>query len=176
MQNWKKFLMSQDLFLPFFENRLPILLLLTTLSLNSAHQVFFFAQGLVFLCALQFKYFWIESFTNQGFTFTKKSLYVITNMWLCMWLQNFGVHGICGQMRKNIRHHTFYLVILLTIFPKLVLIWIEWKILAKTNIEVAFKKIHVLTLKLVSAIFYQFFIFSPNGSPSKTLKNVFYFI
>ena len=31
-------------------------------------------------------------------------------------------------------------------------------------------------LKLVSAIFYQFFIFSPNDSPSKTMKNVLYFI
>ena len=30
-------------------------------------------------------------------------------------------------------------------------------------------------LKLVSAIFYQIFIF-PNDSPSKTMKNVFYFI
>ena len=34
----------------------------------------------------------------------------------------------------------------------------------------------ILTLKLVSAIFYQIFIFSPNDSPSKTIKNVFYFI
>ena len=32
------------------------------------------------------------------------------------------------------------------------------------------------TLKLVSAIFYQIFIFSPNKSPLKTMKNVFYFI
>ena len=31
-------------------------------------------------------------------------------------------------------------------------------------------------LKPVSAIFYQIFIFSPNDSPSKTMKNVFYFI
>ena len=31
-------------------------------------------------------------------------------------------------------------------------------------------------LKLVSAIFYEIFIFSPNYSPSKTIKNVFYFI
>ena len=31
-------------------------------------------------------------------------------------------------------------------------------------------------LKLVSAIFYQVFIFSPNDSPLKTVKNVFYFI
>ena len=31
-------------------------------------------------------------------------------------------------------------------------------------------------LKLVSAIFYQFFIFSPNDSPSKTMESVFYFI
>ena len=33
-----------------------------------------------------------------------------------------------------------------------------------------------LLLKLVSAIFYRFFIFSPNDSPLKTVKNVFYFI
>ena len=31
-------------------------------------------------------------------------------------------------------------------------------------------------LKLVSAIFYQILIFAPNDSPSKTMKNVFYFI
>ena len=34
----------------------------------------------------------------------------------------------------------------------------------------------LLPLKLVSAIFYQVFIFSPNDSPLKTMKNVFYFI
>ena len=31
-------------------------------------------------------------------------------------------------------------------------------------------------LKIVSAIFYEIFIFSRNDSPSKTMKNVFYFI
>ena len=33
-----------------------------------------------------------------------------------------------------------------------------------------------MCLKLVSAIFYQIFIFSPNHSPLKTVQNVFYFI
>ena len=33
-----------------------------------------------------------------------------------------------------------------------------------------------ILLKLVSVIFYQCFYFSPNDSPSKTMKNVFYFI
>ena len=32
------------------------------------------------------------------------------------------------------------------------------------------------TLNLVSAIFYQIFVFPPNDSPSKTMKYVFYFI
>ena len=32
------------------------------------------------------------------------------------------------------------------------------------------------TLKIVSALSYQIFIFSPNKSPLKTMKNVFYFI
>ena len=36
--------------------------------------------------------------------------------------------------------------------------------------------ISAMYLKLVSAIFDQFFIFSPNDSPSETMKNVFYFI
>ena len=34
----------------------------------------------------------------------------------------------------------------------------------------------IIYLKLVSAIFYQIFIFSPNESPLKTMKKVFYFI
>ena len=38
------------------------------------------------------------------------------------------------------------------------------------------KKVLMKYLKLVSAIFYQIFIFSPNDSPSKTMKNAFYFI
>ena len=35
---------------------------------------------------------------------------------------------------------------------------------------------HFNNLKLVSTIFYQVFIFSPNDSPSKIMKNIFYFI
>ena len=36
--------------------------------------------------------------------------------------------------------------------------------------------IKINSLKLVSAIFYEFFIFSRNDSPLKTMKNVFYFV
>ena len=35
--------------------------------------------------------------------------------------------------------------------------------------------IHHVSLKLVSAIFYQLFIFATNDSPLKTMKNVFLF-
>ena len=35
---------------------------------------------------------------------------------------------------------------------------------------------YCVPLKLVSAIFYQIFIFTPNDSPSKTMKSVFYLI
>ena len=38
------------------------------------------------------------------------------------------------------------------------------------------KRVTKVTLKLVSAFFYRIFIFSPNDSASKTMKNVFYFI
>ena len=39
------------------------------------------------------------------------------------------------------------------------------------------KYIHkFLSLKLAFAIFYQIFVFSPNDSPLKTVKNVFYLI
>ena len=40
----------------------------------------------------------------------------------------------------------------------------------------SFNKESKISLKLVSAIFYQIFIFSPNDSPFKTVENVFYFI
>ena len=49
-----------------------------------------------------------------------------------------------------------------------------------TKCSLTFKNIKVFKirkdyLKLVSAIFYQIFIFSPNDSPSETMKNAFYF-
>ena len=40
----------------------------------------------------------------------------------------------------------------------------------------AFQQKSNSALKLVSTIFYQIVIFSPNDSLSKTIKNVFYFI
>ena len=48
-----------------------------------------------------------------------------------------------GKYQKEyIKRHTFYLVIFLTIFPKLVFIYIERKIAnsTKTNIEISFLK------------------------------------
>ena len=63
-----------------------------------------------------------------------------------------------GWYQKTfIRWHTFYLVIFLTIFPKLALIYIEWKIgnLVKTKFEVSFKKIHIIYFYL------SFFAFLP---------------
>ena len=42
--------------------------------------------------------------------------------------------------------------------------------------EFLFIKDAMKSLKLVSAIFYQFFIFSPNDGPLKTMTNVLYFI
>ena len=56
-----------------------------------------------------------------------------------------------------IRRHTFYLVIFQTIGPKIVLIQIQWKIAnsAKSNIEISFKNIHVLTLRIQSNLFKQ---------------------
>ena len=42
------------------------------------------------------------------------------------------------------------------------------------NIDHKFFNLSVAVLKLVSAIFYQFFIFSPNDSPSDSMKNVLF--
>ena len=57
----------------------------------------------------------------------------------------------------------------------------SWCSIEKKSSCVSFSFVnkHVLQincLKLVSAIFYQISIFSPNDSPSKIVKNVFYFI
>ena len=43
------------------------------------------------------------------------------------------------------------------------------------KIDVGISVFGWLYLKLVSAIFYQIFIFSPNDKPLKTMKNAFYF-
>ena len=46
-----------------------------------------------------------------------------------------------------------------------------------TNLDEAMPLIGIISLlKLVSAIFHQISIFSSNERPSKTMKNVFYFI
>ena len=44
------------------------------------------------------------------------------------------------------------------------------------NSQPTFLFLTYVNLKFVSTIFYQFFIFSPNDSPLKTTKYVFYFI
>ena len=72
------------------------------------------------------------------------------------------------------------------IFHKFYLVhsWIPWP---KWTLKIWFPMIHkprqkyimilwCFFLKLVSAIFIKFLFFSPNDSPSKTMKNVFYFI
>ena len=78
----------------------------------------------------------------------------------------------------------FYTVILLLFVYSLVL-QTMWEALCKGISRFKFinkfKQIFIScanknNLKLVSAIFYQIFIFSSNDSPSKTMKNVFYFI
>ena len=72
-------------------------------------------------------------------------------MWSCTCAKILAYVMYLGKYRKAyIRRYTFYLVIFLTILPKLVLIEIEWKIVnsAKSNIEVSLKKFHALTLRI----------------------------
>ena len=55
----------------------------------------------------------------------------------------------------------------------------QFKILAILNEfseDLSLLELFFLKLKFVSTIFYQIFNFSPNDSPSKTIKNVFCFI
>ena len=82
---------------------------------------------------------------KQGSPVTIKSLYRITYVW-----KNFAVN-----QKAYIKRHTFYLVICLIIFRKLVLIYIKWNIAnsAKINIEVWFKNIHTLTLRMYFKIY-----------------------
>ena len=70
-------------------------------------------------------------------------------------MSKFGCKwGTWANTKKAyIKPQTFYLVIFLTVFPKL-LIEIEWKIanLAKTNVEVSFKKNPQLNPKIIFKI------------------------
>ena len=82
---------------------------------------------------------------GQGSTINHKITCVITCAKILVYVRYVGKY-----QRVYIRHHTFNLVIFLTIFPKLVLIYIERKIAnsAKTSIDVSSKKIHALTVRI----------------------------
>ena len=67
---------------------------------------------------------------------------------------------------KSISLMEYYLLV------KVYYVWLQdWKY----HYETPFLKRLTLNLKLVSTIFCQIFIFSPNDSPSKIVKNKFYF-
>ena len=72
----------------------------------------------------------------------------------------------------------FHLNILQRLYTKIILKHLFWSqtIFGNWKPFKMMKYVYYFTLKLVSAIFYQIFIFSSNGRPSKTMKNVFYFI
>ena len=53
-------------------------------------------------------------------------------------------------------------------------LWFGFSVVKKDYLKI--EKIQYKALKLVSAIFYQVFIFSSSDRPSETMKNVFYFI
>ena len=59
-------------------------------------------------------------------------------------------------------------------FPEVVVVVVDFFVhcFARVYILMNFRE----CLNLVSAIFYRFFAFPPNDSPSKTMKSVFYFI
>ena len=63
--------------------------------------------------------------------------------WSCTCANILAYVTYVGKYEKvYIKHYNFYLVIFLIIFPQLVLIYIEWKIVysAKNHIEVSFTK------------------------------------
>ena len=92
------------------------------------------------------------------------------------------VHKAVGLLRKlrNILSRTT----LITIYKAFIRPYLDYGVVLydqafnnsfKEKLE-PFQYNACLALKLVSAILYQIYIFSPNDSPSKTMKSVFYFI
>ena len=95
-------------------------------------------------------------------------------------------------LRRIFCHHSDYMIIFLTVhivdckierkISHVLLLhdwWLEtlwkWQFVLISNASLK-SDTPVNLLKLVSAIFYQFFVFSSNDSPSKTMKRIFYFI
>ena len=60
--------------------------------------------------------------------------------------------------------------------PQHTKIFLDLRVILRKMRRVLTKFFILIWLKLVSAIFYQIFNFTSNDRPSKTLKNVFYFI
>ena len=102
----------------------------------------------------------------------KKSIYSKSNDVWALLIKNFKII-FKEEIKKEVDEWVN--------FEKLVL---QQQIISLTQVNLQiqndFKKLEQydrrLRLKLVSTIFYQIFIFSPNDSPPKTMKNVFYFI
>ena len=75
-------------------------------------------------------------------------------------------------------------IVQVLILEKILVLWLSWKLINKLKIhcfnhrvELEVKKVILeSSFKACVRYFYQISIFSPNDSPSKTMKNAFYFI
>ena len=133
---------------------------------------------------------WHERILNK----TKKQ-YEMSLFYISLWLTlkktrvilQDAVRLTLSIKLQNYKHYTASLETLgwainhLPHFWKNLFAWAIYCPRAKHSLKGLLKDIFAISLKqtclkLVSAIFYQIFIFSPNDSPFKTMENVCYFI
>ena len=110
--------------------------------------------------------------------FTDRLFCIIYQNWKDIW-DKLLVHIFCMifPLRKN-KEHDCSLFNTLS-FDKVLMsnLFTFSRYQTKCVIEFLFERVEdVINFKACVCYFYQFFTFSPNDSPSKTMKNTFYFI
>ena len=96
-----------------------------------------------------------------------------------MWWQNILTYLTSWKVSKNLRKENYRPSACspsCLILTKKFSVWVYSRMLESIAGCHTMFLFAVLQVKLVSAIFYQFFIFSSNDTPAKTMKNVFYFM
>ena len=147
--------------------------------MNSTFSIFFLFHFKVFLSFPFVSFLFVEIFPFYVFVyypmgFRQKVRQMKYEFWrgtTIVWIARFIIIISISYLLEHLM--TSVLGILSFLFDFRLTVWI---FCVQFDSRSTVFKLFQHSLKVVSAISYQISIFSPNDSPSKTMKNVFYFI
>ena len=147
--------------------------------MNSTFSIFFLFHFKVFLSFPFVSFLFVEIFPFYVFVYypmgfrqkVRQMKYEFSRGTTIVWIARFIIIIGISYLLEHLM--TSVLGILSFLFDFRLTVWI---FCVQFDSRSTVFKLFQLSLKVVSAISYQISIFSPNDSPSKTMKNVFYFI